>query len=175
MENCIIAGGYKLGCQGIGGNKNVWIGTFDSDVKWTYTNGKITGVAAGSPKVYKFEQMAEVAAANGQGIYGDNRTVAVETSLNIKMDNIDAELLILANSLRRAYVFAIVESESGEFVILGAETPGKATADTMGFGQAYTDMNGVDITFTWRSAKGMVALDGSLIGDEIIVLDGQSA
>lgn len=171
MENCIITSGYKLTCQGVGGVKNVWIGTYDSDINWVYTNGKITGVAPGSavPSVFKFEQYDEISALNGSGVYGDNRTIAVESSLNIKMDHLDDELILLTESLRRAYVWAIVESNEGVFAVLGADSPGRATADTIGFGQAFTDMNGVDITFTWRSTKGIVPLDGAMIGDEIVV------
>ena len=169
-ENCIIDNGYVFDCQGTGGVKNVWIGTYSSAIKWELDlNNKVTGVAAGSPVVYKFDQFEQVAGLTQTGVYGENRTKAIQTTLNIKLDHFDENLINEYRALTKAYVFAIVESNEGTFGIIGVETPGRATADTAGFGVAFTDMNGVDLTYTWNSTNGLYALDGSIIGTEIVV------
>lgn len=161
-DNCIIENGYALGCQGTGGVKRVYLGNYDPEIGWVVDANGVISAAPTTPsaEVYRFDQFAETAEFVQNGIYGDNRTKGIESKLTIKLDHFDAQLTNQYRALTKAYLFAIVESEEGDFVLLGKDSPGAATEDNSGFGVEYTDMNGVEITFTWRSKDGAFPIDG---------------
>lgn len=168
--SCIIDSGYTLGCASIGGVEKVWIGTYDSDVTYTYASDGSVATVSGTPTVYLMEQDIEYAGLTQTGQFSrENGTVFYESVLSVKFLELDAALRNLMVSLGRAPIFAIVKSNSGEFFILGVESAGRATEGSASLGVAQGDMNGVTMSFTWKSKNGAFLFDGTLLGTSVTI------
>lgn len=167
---CIINDGYKLGCASVGGAEKVYIGTYDADAAYTLdADNVITGVTSGGT-VYLFEQDIESAGVEQNGVYNrENGTTHYESILSVKLFGLDAKTRNLAVSLGRAPVFAIVKSNAGQHYLLGMESAGRATEGTASLGVSMEDMNGVNMSFTFKSKDGMFLIDESILGTDITI------
>lgn len=169
--SCVIDSGYTLGCNSIGGVEKVWIGTYDADTTWTIsgTNSQITGVTAAN-NVYLFEQDIEFAGLEQNGQYSrENGTVHYESVLSVKFIELDNDLRNTILALGKAPLYAVIKSNAGHYYVLGVESAGRATEGAMSLGVAQGDMNGANLSFTWKSQGGAFLMDGALIGTDITV------
>jgi len=169
--NCIIDNGYELGCNSIGGVESVWIGTYDSVT--TYTMGVTSSIvegATGANTVYKFEQDIEFAGLEQTGQFSrENGTVFFESVLSVKFIELDSDLRNTLIALSRAPLYAVVKANAGQYFILGVESSGRASEGVASLGIAQGDMNGVTLSFTWKSPNGMFLLDETILGTDIPV------
>jgi hypothetical protein len=69
----------------------------------------------------------------------------------MKFIHLDANLRNLVNALGKAPIFAVIESNAGEYFLLGTESPGRATEGVSSLGVAMGDMNGSTLSFTFKS------------------------
>lgn len=169
--SCILDTGYALGCAQTGGVKRVFIGTYDADVKYTLdADNVITAVAEGSPVVFPFEQNVESAGLVQNGVFApENLSVYLDSILSIKLFHWTKELRNTYNALAKAPLFAIVESNMGEFYLIGLESPGRASEGNLQLGITLGDMNGANISILWKSSNGAYLLDPSILGTEITI------
>lgn len=169
---CSLNDGYVLGCSTIGGVEKVWIGEFvDNVVVAQDSCGIITGITTTGLTVYQFEQDIEHAGLTQTGQFSrENGTVFYESTLSIKLIELDCNVRNRLVELGRAPLFAIVKSNSGSYYYCGLETSGRASAAEAGLGVALGDMNGVALSVMWKSANGVYLINGSLIGSTITVL-----
>ena len=175
-EICLLTGGsYNDVCQAIGGGKNVWIGNFKRENKYTYdVNNVIDGVAAGTPELFLFVHDAERIAFNQTGDYSEeNNAVRQNLVLSIKGFDLDADARNKYLELVKAPMFAIVEAENGLFYMGGVDTPGRAFESNAGIGLLQTDQNGYNISFRWKSKNGLFLVDPEILNapDGITLID----
>lgn len=172
-NNCEITGGQVLGCKSVGGVKLSLLGNYDSETDWTVgmTQSIIQGVTA-SPTFYEFETSAEHAGVNQTGQYSqENGTAFFETDLTLKFTGaFDADMRNSLVTLSRAPLVAIVQSNNGEYYVLGKDSPGEVTEGQGTIGTAFGDMNGVTLTIKYKSKNGMYLMDESVLGDIITPL-----
>ena len=154
---CILDNGYNLGCATTGGIKNVYLGTYDPTVTYDDTTdpeGKITLLVDNPNAIecWDFQQDLEFAGLEQTGNFSqENGTVFYESVLSMKFIHMDSNLRDLINALGRAPIFAVVEANSGEWFILGTESPGRATEGNSSLGVAMGDMNGATLSFTFKA------------------------
>jgi hypothetical protein len=167
---CNLTDGYVLGCSSIGGVEKVWIGEWEDIVGYTTsTNGTITGITSGFT-VYEFEQDIEHAGLTQAGNFDrNNGTVFYESTLSIKLIGLDATARQRLVELGRAPLIAVVLSNAGDYYLCGVETSGRASAGDASLGVALGDMNGVNLSMSWKSANGVFLMSQSLFGTKITV------
>lgn len=165
--SCIIDNGFNLGCNTVGGVKNVWIGTFDGEVTYTEDADEIITALDNNPNslsCYKFEQDEEFSGVTGTGTFArENGTVFYENVLQIKFIQLTAATRNLVKAFGKAPIFAVVESNAGEFYLLGHDTPGRQTEGEASTGIAYGDMNGATLSFTFKSPEPLKLCDGAIL------------
>lgn len=173
--NCIIDEGYPLGCVQTGGVDKVYIGTYSSDVVLALdADNVITGVTSsisGTPVVYLFEQEIESASLTQTGSFSrENLSTSEEIVLTIKLFGWTSDLRNTYNALKRAPLFAVVKLNTGEdLVYLGAESAGRASEGVVQSGLSLNDMNGANISITWKTVNGAYLLDSSVLGNGITI------
>lgn len=167
---CIIDSGYALGCNSIGGIEKVWIGTYSADATYALdADNVITGATSGST-VYLMEQDIEFAGLEQTGQFSrENGTVHYESVLSVKFIELDAALRNLILALGKAPVFAVAKSNAGHYYVLGVESAGRATEGSASLGVAQGDMNGANLSFTWKSANGAYLMDSTVLGTDITI------
>lgn len=168
--NCTLDSGFVLSCNTIGGIQKVWLGTWSADATYAYdANNVVTGVTSATT-VYAIEQDLEFAGLTQTGNFSrENGTVFYQSDLALKFVHLDADLRNLINALGRAPLYAVVQSNSGEYFILGVESSGRATAGDSSLGTLLGDLNGSTLTLTWKSANGAFLINGSLVGTSITI------
>jgi hypothetical protein len=170
MSNCIIDGGYQLGCASIGGVERVWIGTYSADQAYAFDADNVITAVTSGVTVYLMEQDIEYAGLNQTGNFSrENGTVFYESVLSVKFIELTAELRNLAVALGRAPIFAVVKSNAGAFYACGVESAGRATTGALSLGVAQGDMNGATFEITWRTPNGVFLLDEAVLGTGITV------
>lgn len=168
--SCIIDNGFALGCNSIGGIEKVYIGTYNPDVVYTLDVDNIVTAATAGGTVYLFEQDIEFAGLTQTGQFSrENGTVFYESTLSVKFVDLNAALRNTVLALAKAPIFAIVKSNTGNFFILGVQSPGRATEGTSSLGLAMGDMNGASMTFTFKSQDGAFLLDEPVLGTDIVI------
>lgn len=165
--SCTLTNGFNLGCNVVGGIKSVYIGTFDGEVTYTRDADDIITVLDSNPNsvsCYKFEQDEEFAGLVGTGQFSrENGTVFYENVLSVKFIHLDANNRNLVKALGKAPIFAVVESNEGEFYLLGSASPGRATEGESGTGVAYGDMNGSTLSFTFKEKDPVTLCEGTIL------------
>lgn len=167
---CNLTDGYVLGCSSIGGVEKLWLGEWEDVVAYQQSaNGTITGLTSGFT-VYEFEQDIEHAGLTQAGNYDrNNGTVFYESTVSLKMIGLDADVRERLVELGRAPLIGIVKSNAGDYYLCGVETAGRASAGDASLGVALGDMNGVNLSISWKSANGVFLMAEALLGTTITI------
>ena len=172
LQNCLLSGGYTLGCSQTGGVNRVWIGNYEQISAYTQDNcGIITGITPTSAiTVYEFAQDIQTASLVQTGSYDRSAgTVFYESVLSIKLFGLDCTVRNLLVELGRSPLMAIVESNAGDFYYLGISSAGRTTTGEANLGLNLGDMNGASISISWLSPDGVFVLDPALLGTTILI------
>jgi hypothetical protein len=177
--NCEINSGYRIGCTGIGGIKEVFIGNWEK-FNITYDAGGLNiietiesdATPANPITIYRVEQKAEWAGLNGTGVHNiENDTFHASDVLVIKASILDAETLAFLKNLKRTNSFAIVRSNLDQLYFLGADIPGRSIESTQSLGTSFEDMNGGTVNLEFKSADGMVILSENAFSTEFVIAE----
>lgn len=167
--SCLISNGVALPCFSVGGTEKVYLGTYSASQVYAInpTTQVITGITSGQT-IYLFEAEPESTSLTQKKTNNrDNGTGGVVSTLTIKLNNLDYALRNTAIALSKAPLFAVVKSNSGEYVILGVESPGRAIETDFGFGAKFDDANQVMLNVEFRSKEGMYWLNSTLVGTSL--------
>jgi hypothetical protein len=167
-QTCILNDGYDLGCFGTGGVKNIYIANYTSSAAFTLDANDIITTASNAGTYYQFEQDIESALFNETiNPSRENGTVFYESTVSIKMFNNDADVRNLVKALAKAPLSVLIEDNNGGYWLMGTETAVRATEGSRGFGQAFGDMNGAMLTFTYKSAEPVPSVLSTIVGSQI--------
>lgn len=154
--SCLITSGIALECiESTGGIKNVHIGTFDeTNTSFTLTAGEITTFTTTAtfytfkfrPQTASFSEELTVSQENGTKFSTQTLTMGFH-----KLDNAKRNTLML---LAKDSLHVIVETQNGDFLLMGKVNGANVSTTTAAAGQAYGDKNGYDVT--------MIALEPEL-------------
>lgn len=168
MSTCIIDSGYDLGCFGTGGVKKIYIANFSGSATYTLDADDIITTASNGNTFYEFEQDIETALFNESvNPSRENGTTFYESTVSIKMFNNDATVRNLVKALAKAPLTVLIEDNNGVYWLMGTDTAVRATEGSRGFGQAFGDMNGAMLTFTYKSAEPVPSVDSTIVGTDI--------
>lgn len=166
--SCLIENGWSLGCFSVGGVEKLWLGTYTSAAAYTYDADMVITGATSAGDVFLYSQEIEAAGLEQTGIYNrDNGSTAFESKLSMKFINFDKVLRKTVLALSKAPIFAVAKLNNGEYVALGTSVPGRASEGAINAGVKFDDMNGANLTISFKSQDGMYLIDGTLIGTDI--------
>lgn len=163
--SCIIENGYDLGCFGTGGVKAIYIANFSGSATYTTDSStdEITATTHGET-FFKFEQDIESALFNETITPSrENGTVFYESTCAIKMFNNDTSVRNLVKALGKSPLTVLIEDNNGGYWMMGTDTAVRATEGSRGFGQAFGDMNGAQLTFSYKSADPVPSVAEALL------------
>lgn len=156
---CTISAGRVLGCNTVAGVEKIYVGNYDAGTTATFdANGLITAFTDAPADFYLLEQDVEFGGLNQTGVYSNN-SVSYETSVAMKFIELDAPLIKLIDELSKAKIVALIKSNSGKWFFAGLEFPGRASAGDLSLGVALGDMNGANLTVTFKSKSGVYEVD----------------
>jgi hypothetical protein len=165
--SCIITDGYDLGCFGTGGVKDIYIANYSSSATYTLDANDIIVSASNGSTFYQFEQDIETAVFNESiNPSRENGTVFYESTVGIKLFNNDATVRNLVKALAKAPLSVIILDNNGAYWFMGQDTAVRAVEGERGFGQAYGDMNGVTLSFSYKSSEPIPSIDSAIIGTD---------
>lgn len=172
--DCILDNGYPLGCVQTGGvdGSKLYIGTYSAEnIFGLDADNVVTSVISGSPVVYLFEQDVEMASVTQTGTFSrENLSTSEEVVLTIKLFTWTPELRNTYNAMKRAPLFAVVKPNTGDdYILLGLESAGRMSEGVVQTGLSLNDMNGANISISWKTVNGAYLLNPSVLGDGITI------
>lgn len=165
--SCTINQGYKpKRCKIPGGVKEILLANYDNVVlPVTITAGVVTAITMTlTNKFFKYSQKAEIATW-GQVITGDAKqgTYAVEQTLNLQMNGLDALEQVELEKLVQGTLIAIVKNSDGQYWMLGLDNGLDVVTDTLESGTAFGDFQGNKLAFSARESVRAVKVNDAII------------
>lgn len=166
---CVITSGYTVGCRdNSGGIKKIFIASYDGTITYTLANTTniITDFVAVSPATvpdfHTFESEVEQGSFNQTGQFStETGTAFYEQTVELTMFKVDAarrnQILALGQGAWRIMIL----DQNGNYYLVGKENPVRVTAMNIGTGKAFSDLNGVTITFTGKEPQPAHLVDAT--------------
>ena len=148
MANCTLTSGIALEClNSTGGVKNVYIAAFSDATTFTYDTDDSIDAITSSETFYTFKFRPQTASFGEELTKSlENGTTFYTQTLSMIFHKIDAakrnNMLLLAGTS----MHVIVETQNGDYWLLGAANGADVSANTSGVGQNFGDLNGYNIS-----------------------------
>ena len=172
--NCALNSGFDLDCRdAVGGVKSVRLASFDDYVAIdaTVASGAITAWGSpstpGSEPFYKYDQLKETSSMtetiNGSSqngtVYYTPEVIIVLSKLDVNKRN---EILVLAQQR----LVAIVETNDGNYWVVGYENGLELNTGTSATGTAFADLSGYNFTLSGMEKEPMLSITEVLTTSE---------
>tara|TARA_R110002012_G_scaffold107444_3_gene249351 strand:- start:1700 stop:2218 length:519 start_codon:yes stop_codon:yes gene_type:complete len=163
MANCTLTSGIPLACQdNTGGVKNVYIAAYSDSTTFTYDSDDIIDAVTSSETFYTFKFRPQTAGFTEELTKSlENGTTFTTQTLTMMFHKMDAakrnNMLLLA----KTSMHVIVETQNGDYWLMGVANGADVSAQTNGSGLAYGDKNGYDLTITALEPVGAHNLDAT--------------
>jgi hypothetical protein len=150
MANCVLTEGIPLAClDSTGGVKSVYIGAFSDATTFTYDADDVIDTVTSTETFYTFKFRPQTASYSEELTKSlENGTTFWTQTLTMIFAKMDAakrnNILLLAGTSMQV----IVETQNGDYWMLGLANGADVSAATAGAGQAYGDLNGYNLTIT---------------------------
>lgn len=160
FTNCLLTGGYDLGCKdNTGGIQKVYIRNFSDEVYTYDTDGSIltvldaaTGLVA--PTYYTFEQRNENAEFTQEGQHSvENGTNFWIQTINLIFHKNEADLRNTLLVLAKSSLDIVVLDQNGTYWQIGKQNGAELVSSTSNMGKAYGDMNGSTVGIEGREPE----------------------
>ena len=148
MGNCVLTSGIALEClDNIGGIKSAVIGAYSDATTFTYdVDGSIATITS-SESFYSFKFRPQTAGFTEELTKSlENGTMFWTQLVTMMFHKMDAAKRNTIALLASASIQVIVETQNGQYFIIGLANGANTSAVTSGAGTAYGDKNGYDIT-----------------------------
>jgi hypothetical protein len=170
----LLTDGFDMPCATQGGLTEIYIASYSDAAVWDISSPGVTGsVISGATMTntfFTFEH--DVQQAFFEAPSNSNRangTVVYEANITIKMNILDNVTRNLFYALTRSFVTIIAKTTAGEYVVLGALTPGKSTDASIMSGTLLDDMSGGTITFNFLGAEPLHFADWDLLEPDLTI------
>ena len=165
MATCTLTAGIPLAClESTGGIKNVYIAAFSDATTFTLT-GDIITTAVSTETFYTFKFRPQTSSLNEEGSHslenGTNFWTQTLAMIFHKMETSKRNNLLL---LAGTQMHAIVETQNGDYWLMGKENGCYLTASTSSTGQGYGDLSGYNITIAGTEPKMATEMDSATFG-----------
>lgn len=165
MATCVLTAGIPMSClESTGGIKNVYIAAFEEAATFTLTGDVITA-STSSETFYTFKFRPQTAALNEEGAHslenGTNFWTQTLTMIFHKMETSKRNNLLL---LAGTQMHVIVETQNGDYWLMGKDNGAYLTASTSTTGQGYGDLSGYNVTITGTEPKMATEMDSATFG-----------
>ena len=161
QTNCLISGGYTLGClDNIGGVQEVYLANWSSDVEYeSSVDNTITGITSGST-YYKFETPKQTAGlTETPNVSVENGTVFYNQELSLVLNKMEAELRNQVLLITRATTTIIVKDQNGNYWLIGKQNGSNVSGGAHGTGLAYGDRNGYSLVISAMEPESVHPID----------------
>lgn len=167
MATCGLTQGFPLDCRdAVGGIKSVRFATL---AQWTslgasVASGEVQSFSAASTVFYKYEQLKESSnfVDNMAGSMSAG-TLFYTPSLTVIIPKLRAQVSREVKLLGQNRLVAIVEMNTGDFVVLGQLNGIEIVTDAAGSGTAFADLNGHTIAFEGREIDPHLFISSALV------------
>ena len=165
MATCVLTAGIPLAClESTGGIKNVYIAAFEDAATFTLTADVITA-STSSETWYTFKFRPQTSSLNEEGSHSlENGTNFWTQTLAMIFHKLETSkrnnLLLLAGT----QMHVLVETQNGDYWLLGKENGAYLTGSTSTTGQGYGDLSGYNITLTGTEPKMATEMDSTTFG-----------
>lgn len=170
--SCALTQSFPLDCRNaVGGIKSVRFATL---AQWTalgasVASGEVQSFSAASTVFYTYEQMKESSnfIDNMAGSMSAG-TLFYTPTLTVIIPKVRAQVAREVKLLGQNRLVAIVELNTGDFVVLGQLNGMEIVTDAAGSGTAFADLNGHTITFEGREIDPHVFISTALVASVTI-------
>lgn len=156
---CTLTSGFPLSnCnESIGGIKAIWFAAATdlyADANTTISGNEITA-STSSITFYKMSVYTEMSSVSSNGTTSrENGTTFYEQQLEAQIRTLDPTILQVIHDINKARTLILVELNTGDYKVLGAENGCDSRDSTAESGQNFGDMPGIRFSATARETKG---------------------
>ncbi len=152
---CILDGGIPIGCtESTGGIKNVYIGAFSDTTAFTYGTDDEIDTMTSTETYYTFKFKPQSGSLNEEGTHSvENGTTFYTQTLAMTFHKMDAAKRNKVLDIASVSMHVIVETQNGDYWLMGLKNGCDLTGSTSTSGQAYGDLNGYTVTITGLEPK----------------------
>jgi hypothetical protein len=166
MANCTLTAGLPLSClESTGGIKNVYISAFSDDTVFTLDANNVIDGMSSSETFYTYKFRPQTASLNEEGSHSiENGTHFYTQTLAMifhKMETAKRNNLLV---LKGTQMHVIVETQNGDYWLLGKENGCYMTASNSATGQGYGDLSGYNITITGTEPDLAIEMNNTTFG-----------
>ena len=166
--SCVTLSGYTLDCNKTsGGVKKIYLVEFDDVTAYAKSAaGLVTSITLATSVVFKEYEIQREDSDWGQTFTGsrENRTVAWEQLLRLKIHKNSTSIVAEVTALAKLTGMAIVQNESGNYYLLGADSGLEMTNTTAyASGVLREDMNGYTIEMGGKEKLPAPMIDSTII------------
>lgn len=169
QTNCLLSGGYTLGCNdSTGGLNSIYIGNWSSNTTYALdSKNVITGTTSGTT-LYKFDLVRQTAGANETiNSSVENGTNYYTQECTLVFNKMEAELRNQILLLVAATSIVVVEDNNNNFWLMGKTKGCNVTGGNAGTGTAFGDRNGYSLTIQAMEPKLMHKIDYAAFSAQI--------
>lgn len=163
MAGCTLTEGIPLAClESTGGIKNVYIAAFDEAGAWTFDADDVITAWTGTNTFYTFKFRPQTSSFTEEGSHSvENGTNFWTQTLALLFHKMEASKRNNILLLAQASMQIVVETQNGEYWVMGVQNGANLTASTSNTGQGYGDLNGYNITITGLEPKMANEMDAA--------------
>ena len=165
--NCALTTGFDLDCRdSVGGVKSVRFGSLEDyeAMGATVSAGAITAFTAAATEFFKYDQLKETSSLT-ETINGNsqNGTVYFTPEVVVVLSKLDVTKRNEIKLLAQQRLVAIVETNDGNYWVVGYENGLELNAGTSATGTAFADLSGYSLTFSGMESEQMLSITSALV------------
>jgi hypothetical protein len=163
--SCILTNGIPLGClDSTGGIKNVLIAKYDdAATSFTEAAGVITAITS-TETFYQFKFRNQTSSFTEEGGHSvENGTNFWTQTVNMIFHKLETDKRNAILLLAKTDLHIIVETQNGDYWMVGKSNGANLTASASATGQAYGDLNGWTIALTGTEPEPANEIDSAVI------------
>jgi len=156
MPNCVLTAGIPLECvDSVAGVKNVYIAAYnESATSFTYDADDVIDTVTTSETFYTFKFRPQTASFVEDGTHStENGTNFWTQTLTMIFHKMDADKRNQVLLLAGADLHVIVETQNGEYWLMGLKNGANLNASQSAAGKGYGDLNGYTLTIVGTEPK----------------------
>ena len=153
---CAVTAGRNLPCKAsVGGLKNLFLHTFDTDVE-TLTpdaNGRVTLPTGNNADFFKYFLKGNSSMETTITSSRENGTTFFQTALNVTLQFLDTKTQEQIKLISKDRLHVVVEDYNGNFFLIGREHGCEITGGTVVTGAAMGDLSGFTLVFDAQETR----------------------
>jgi hypothetical protein len=168
--SCTIENGYSIPCRDLGGLKDLWITTWNSNESKDAIAYDIKGVIDKlPPSTYHLFCLMLESASYQETLEAntENGTTYWRQTLSVVFYKINQDLLNMIQTLVQGRFRIIFQDQNGEYRLFGLENPVRTIEASIQTGKMFNELNGATVTFSTLSERPAATI-GKQLAEETL-------